>query len=118
MSDPRPVAGGVIGVAEITMHTVHGEPAGDEPTIGVINIVDALARGVMEPGVGLKVLDVVTVENVASVRAGEARARRRRIVVEGVQLVGRAGQGQSGELRYSEGVGVFRWWMGFVKGWF
>src|SRR3546814_5244955 len=85
MSDPRPVAGGVIGVAEITMHTVHGEPAGAEPTIGVINIVDALARRVIAPGVGLKVLDVVTVEHVARMRGRETRARRHRLAGDAVR---------------------------------
>src|SRR3546814_19288364 len=87
MSDPRPVAGGVIGVAEITMHTVHGEPAGDEPTIGVINIVDALARRVIEPGVGLKVLDVVTVEHFARMRGRDTRASRYLLAGAAVQIV-------------------------------
>src|SRR3546814_5638645 len=95
MSDPRPVAGGVIGVAEITMHTVHGEPAGDELTIGVINIVDALARRVIEPGVGLKVLDVVTVEQVARKRGRETRVRRHRLAGDAVPLVVGLAQGQA-----------------------
>src|SRR3546814_9972097 len=86
------------------MHTVHGEPAGDESTIGVINIVDALARRVIEPGVGLKVLDVVTVEHVARMRGRETRARRHRLAGDAVQIVVGVAKRQSVALAQSKAV--------------